>query len=319
MDFKKLEKDLYESEQYLKNLNFTIQNNSSIEAIILASTKLFEQDKGSIPVEQKWDFRQTYRDILGFHDIVEKIKKISNHPCYTEIIPHINLLAESKFQQNDKSSVLDSNSNKVFELYLSLACMRISQKVKLDNPNISKGDNPDIIFDYEGQSIGIACKVLHSPNPKGIFQHIEKSIDQIEKSEATKGLIVISLKNIIDHDDFWKIQNLENVKNGTSEPEFNTFANSEDAKERLNSYVKPFFDYYSDPIELTALNELFLNKKTPPEFYFFLNSITSVMEHGRQRAINFKRLFRINIKEGILQPITHSIADKINHYIQYDT
>jgi hypothetical protein len=61
----------------------------------------------------------------------------------------------------------------------------------------------DVLITYEGVCWAIECKV-----PGGSFESVlnrfDEAVDQVESSTATKGLVTISARNLIDHDAFWQ-------------------------------------------------------------------------------------------------------------------
>jgi len=65
------------------------------------------------------------------------------------------------------------------------------------------GKNPDVIAHLDGVRWAFACKVMHSDSPKTFLDRVEEGIDQIDRSDAAKGIVVISLKNLLPHEEYW--------------------------------------------------------------------------------------------------------------------
>src|SRR5207245_2399261 len=81
--------------------------------------------------------------------------------------------------------------------------------------------NPDVLSTFDGVRWGFACKVLNSPtfSPLTMFERLSDGIEQIEKSPAQVGCVVLNFKNVIDHNRTWPIRNPREVKAG-HDPEF---------------------------------------------------------------------------------------------------
>jgi len=47
---------------------------------------------------------------------------------------------------------------------------------------------------------------MHTDSPQTFLQNIRKGVDQIQRSNAEKGIVVISLKNQLPHDDYWLLK-----------------------------------------------------------------------------------------------------------------
>jgi hypothetical protein len=58
--------------------------------------------------------------------------------------------------------------------------------------------NPDILCDFEGERWGIACKVLYTADSRRYRDVIRNGARQIERSDASRGFVCISLRNILD-------------------------------------------------------------------------------------------------------------------------
>ncbi len=75
------------------------------------------------------------------------IVKSEDLPDLGGMIPHLALLNAGSFLQNTRALTNDQASNKLFELLIGLAALNIpNTKVELDDPDHSKGDNPDVVL-----------------------------------------------------------------------------------------------------------------------------------------------------------------------------
>ncbi|MCW7490988.1 hypothetical protein [Leptospira meyeri] len=302
----------------LEDFNIKVPNGSELESIILESVKLSDNEKNGTYYAENEDFRQTYSNIIGLHDIYTKISNVKTHRNYKDLKAHLNLLSNSSIPQNKKSLVTDSGSNKIFELYIALSCMKISKEILLDDPQNSQGDNPDIIFDFKNKKYGIACKALHSNKHQTLYNNLEKALDQIEKSASEIGLVIISLKNIINHEEYWPITNPEEYKKGDI-LRLGVYNDFKTARSKLISYGNNFIASVNNPEEIQNLLNIFsTSTKVPSEFYLFLNGTCSYLKQdGRIVTGNHKLLYKISIIGEKFSIETYKVAKHINHFMQY--
>jgi len=132
------------------------------------------------------------------------------------------LLNVGEVSQSRPVSATDQASNKIFELLAGCFAMRCGTNVSLDDPDHSRGDNPDVLATIRGRQWGIACKVLHSVNPKTILDNIVEGLRQIRTSTAETGFVFLNLKNVLDHAKYWPVQNSAEWAHG-AEPVFQAF------------------------------------------------------------------------------------------------
>lgn len=151
------------------------------------------------------DFRENRRRSLGFHDLIDKIVRLKDSPQFEVLVPHLRLLPESVFTQNTWAPVRDQGSDKVFELLIASTFVELAENVQLDDPDESQGDNPDVLFTLNGTRWGVACKVMHGSSPRTFLERLAEGLDQIERSDAQRGLVLFNMKNLVRHDEFWGV------------------------------------------------------------------------------------------------------------------
>lgn len=178
-----------------------LKHGSMAEDEALAMTDVLEMWKN--PELRPRDPRQVVRAATGFVDLAGKVVSAAEHPDFDQLWPHLEMLIKTTVLQNAASPVTDDAANKVIELYVACLAMRFGSNVKLDHPTSSKGDNPDVMFDFRGQRWAFALKTLHSTKPRTIYDNIKKGADQIEVSSAQFGLVILNTKNVLDHDLLW--------------------------------------------------------------------------------------------------------------------
>jgi hypothetical protein len=106
----------------------------------------------------------------------------------------------SQITEND---LIDDAARKLVELYVACLAVHCGEDIRIDHPTKAKGDNPDILLSYLDKKWGLAIKTPSSAHGQTLFENIKKAGKQIERSAAHKGLVVLNLKNIIDHQALW--------------------------------------------------------------------------------------------------------------------
>jgi hypothetical protein len=71
-----------------------------------------------------------------------------------------------------------------------------------------------VIVTIGGVRWAFACKMMMGVSPVSLFDRIEDGVEQIDrvatpKGPVQRGVVVISLKNRFDHNEFWPILNSE--------------------------------------------------------------------------------------------------------------
>ena len=73
---------------------------------------------------------------------------------------------------------------------------------------------PDIMCRYQGSEIGIAAKVLYSKASAQALKHMSKGAEQLEKSDADHGFVVVNLVNVFPHAEMFENFRLGRFANG---------------------------------------------------------------------------------------------------------
>jgi len=279
--FNTSEQLLFDFEQLLKDNGLVIETNSDLERISIAILETNAKHKKEILHDDKNDVRDIFSDVSGLIDFVSQILKHKNHKDFGKLVPHLQLLNTSSTSVlTTKSKVTDEGNNKLFELYIALLCMAFSGNVDLDDPKNSKGDNPDIIFDYKHEKWAIACKALHSNKERTLYDTIVKGTDQINRSAASKGIVAVNLKNIIDREELWPVTNRDKIAEG-DDPLFACFPSIEIPSKILQNYGTDFQKRLTETIGNEGLMKLSESNKCPAGFLIFLHGMTSVLHEER--------------------------------------
>ncbi|MCX6995799.1 MAG: hypothetical protein NTV49_01620 [Kiritimatiellaeota bacterium] len=273
--FTDLEVLAFDFERVLKKHGVKISNGTELESAVLAVIDLL--GKGLYPGlrDPLQDIRPYFSDILGLWTFMTKIVRLQNHKDFKQLVPHLELLNNGKVVQNQKSLVSDDACNKLFELLLALICMDVGIDLRMDGPQKSVGDNPDVICTIEGRRWGFACKVPFRETPKSLFDNLRKGIDQIEVSPAKIGCVVFNYRNLIDHAGAWPILNEADLANG-AEPVFGCHHNPMAVAADIQKLVDAQQMAMDAEVGRNNVEALFVSKKSIPAFLVFGQTTTGV-------------------------------------------
>lgn len=291
-------------EELLKNHGITISKNCDLESKFLSVFDVLFNFEKRETLNQEEDYRAIFRDFAALYDLSLKILSVQTHKNFDQLIPHLEKLNTCSIAQNAKSLITDQDANKIIELYLASLCMRFCNNIDLDHPQNSKGNNPDVIADINGQNWGFACKTIHSTNAQTIFENLEKAINQIEKSKSTTGISVINLKNVINHDAIW--------------PAGQSFKNVDIPISYLRSDIELIYESLLVDIGIEKLKSLFVGKKSLPGILFIAQSASSVLRietmSPTATRINVMHLFQIDEERFRSEDI--KVIEQLNHFMQ---
>jgi hypothetical protein len=151
---------------------------------------------------------QIIRNAAGVHDFAAKLLAARDTPEFVQFVEHLKLIATGKVKttlsQTTENDPTDDAARKLVELYVACLAVHCGESVRLDHPTNAKGDNPDILLSWRDKIWALAIKTPSSRHGQTLFENIEKAAEQIERSAADKGLVVLNVKNIIDHEALWK-------------------------------------------------------------------------------------------------------------------
>ncbi|HPI38822.1 MAG TPA: hypothetical protein PK397_12845 [Ignavibacteriaceae bacterium] len=261
---------IHSLEALLSENKIIVESNSQFENVYLLADNLDSEDFIKICAQLKIDEDEAMAQIMGCYHISQLIKDLSSKSGFDVFRKHLNLLGSSSFVQNVKASVTDSGSNKVLELLFGLGAFAVGENLKLDDPENSKGDNPDIIVDLDNHKWGFACKVISGDNPQTLYQNFEKAVEQIEKSDAEIGITVLNYKN--------KFPSSELIPRDTSsdnEKKYFYFLNHYAPVEIVIRFVHKKIMEMIETVGSQNINNLFSNKKTLPGCIVFNQNLTT--------------------------------------------
>lgn len=191
----------------LHRLGIDPPQSTSLEDEFLSLTALLEIWSDPAQTENLLNAAPILRAAAGVHDFAAKILCAERSAEFGSFQEHLKLIGSRKlrtFSQNAAADALDDASRKMAELYIASLTIHCGEQIKLDHPEKSKGDNPDIILRYRSRTWALAVKTLVSiRNGQSIFDNIANAAEQINRSAVYAGLIILNVKNVINHDAFW--------------------------------------------------------------------------------------------------------------------
>jgi hypothetical protein len=179
-----------------------------LEDEFLSIFELFEIWKDPQRVRGLANEYEKIRDAAGIHDFAAKLLAARKTPEFAGFDEHLKLIATKKLRttlsQITENDPTDDASRKLVELYVACLAVHCGDKLELDHPTNAKGDNPDILLSYSSGTWAIAIKTPSSRHGQTLFENIKKAGEQIECSAASKGLVLLNVRNILDHEALWK-------------------------------------------------------------------------------------------------------------------
>jgi hypothetical protein len=230
--------------------------------------------------------------VVGVHEIANAVLAVRDSPSFPSMLPHLRLLSEGSDLQDTPSRATDQVTNKLFELFAASLAMQCGTDVILDDPGSSIGDNPDVLATLGERRWGIACKVLHGLHPEGFIAHLQKGINQIEKSEAEIGVVRFNLKNVLPHE---RIRPLAEVADGSGELATGCWSDPAAPFEILIGSLDHVGDTLVSYLPSGYLRNVFAGRTSIPGFLLWAHSVSSIHIDGRPtassvRALNFRAL-----------------------------
>lgn len=258
-------------EKLLLELGVTIDVNSALGDIALAVMAVADR-KGNPDIER--DPRSHIRAVFGVAELARAVFAAQAHADFPRFIDHLRLLQGASGVQNLRSSPTDQATNKIFELLAAAAVLPCGTDIELDDPEKSTGKNPDVLISIGSTRWGIACKALHSLNPQSIFENIEKAVEQISSSPADTGLVLLSAKNVIPHEQYWP--SLADIAPGGDAESFVAFSDPTEPFRTLRTQLRAIARSVVDYVGEGTMMKLFTASKALPAFALWAHTATGL-------------------------------------------
>lgn len=287
---------------------------SSFEEELLSLTQLVAVMKNPALVQGGMQVT-LLRAAAGLHDFAAKVLSVQHLTEFSEFLPHLRLIAETKMApaslcQNVSSPYNDDTARKMAELYMGCLAVHTGYDVKLDSPTAAKGDNPDVIFSVSSIIAGVsqpselwalAIKTISTHQGQTIFERIKEGAAQIDdvKCSANKGIVVINAKNALDHAALW---------NGT-------FSDLEAAMDALGQQLDTLAANANTNRPQAEWDVIFSGKVKRPVLFLGQSLVHLPTSEGRKTPTALKMLKAYGAN-GVLDPIANSLAGCLNHWMQ---
>jgi hypothetical protein len=273
--FQELEQLVFVFEAVLKRFGIPIQSGSELEGACCSVLEVLGNNQNAQFHDPQEDIRRVFTEVLGIWSFLKKIVRLESHPCFSQFVPHLALLNKGTVVQNNRATVCQEATNKIFELLFALVLLDVSNEVFLDHPDLAKGDNPDVLATIDGQCWGFACKTIYGTSGKTFFDNLKKGVEQIEAApKAQVGIVVMNFRNIISHEKCWPIQNEAEYRNG-GEPIIAAYKRPEEfVASQMFKVVSQKHNQVVAEIGLPNVMNLFAGKKALPAFLAFCHTST---------------------------------------------
>lgn len=305
-----------EFDALLKQNGIKLNCNSELERLHLNALEIYEYHRKKMLFNGKIDIRTMFRDFVGFQDFCSKIIKGSKSSEFSKLIPHLKKLYPLNPLQNLKTDSINQDNNKLFELYIAILFLSLEiDEISLDDPDSSKGNNPDIIVDYKQTKWGFACKALHSLQPQTILDNLTKAIKQIELSSSRIGIPVFNLKNMLNHENYWRI-----LGEDDETYIFSAFCDIGTPRQMLIDESAAIGRNFMEKVGYEHLNSLFKNKKALPYCLTYCPTVSSIVHLDKPFPVRL-HLFNIWEFDPINSPlknnpVIHELLEILNHQLQ---
>ncbi len=246
-----------ELEALLKRHGIVLARGSDLERVCLGVKRLLDMHTAATESSDE-DLRSLLREAVGFRHLARMIVKSEPLPGFDKMVPHLELLNRGSALQNTRATPNDPASNKLFELVVGLAALNMpGASVDMDHPENAKGNNPDVLATLSSKVWGFACKVPNGTADMSLFNNIETGVDQIEKSRADTGLVVLNFKNVIPHDELFPILG----RDDSGAPLIGMHRDFASAVSKLREYVEQRLRSMLDHVGVQNVLDAFVGKK----------------------------------------------------------
>ena len=258
----------------LRGWGITVRPGSTLEDAILSIYEI-DRCRETLEVDSSGDeVRRLFQDLMSVADVAHKLLRVRKHRDFEQLVPHLAKLNTGTPVLARKASYNDADSRKLLELTIASIAMDLGDNLSMDDPDSSKGDNPDVIITIGSRRWGFACKVPQTRSPKTLFDNMVKGVDQIEKSEAEIGVVVLGLRDVIEREKYWPIDDSGHAL---------CFKDPQDAVQQLRNETRVLWDKVrlSEDVDPQSLVDLFCSPRSINGFATYSFASASTLKHGR--------------------------------------
>lgn len=312
-----------EFEAILRKYGIAIEHGSILEDVWLEVAEMEARRTGASSFDLKKDMRDAQRRALGLLDIARRVARVEAIGRLNPLVGHLQLLSKCDFAQNVRSTggwgrqLLQEQANKVFELLVGLVISELSSDVVLEvaEGQKAKKRNPDVVGTITGRKWGFACKVLcTTPSAnlvktaaKAIKQNLEKGCEQLAESKVEKGLVIINLKNVLAHDDFWNVIERDEAE----EIIYSALPSEQIAVRKMDVFVDALAEALRLELGPDDVAAIFSDECLIPSVLMVMQTALVVVKSGKPIPTTLGRLARIPI-ENMIEAGDLQVIEMIN-------
>jgi hypothetical protein len=286
-----------ELEALLNRNGITVANGSRLQEALTFPRHVQYVRQGAADIGTH-DDRAQWREMAGIYDLGKRllVAEKTAPRKFEWLLPWLTRFSSLRGQLAQTSNTIqgDQDSDIMFELLVALCLLPEIDKLM---PDIGLGDNPDLLFDYNSQRWGVACKRMYSRLPSRFQKTVTKAISQIEVSSAERGLIFVNVVNLVDHDRFYSM---------TDDGQYRAMS-----VERMMRELEAEEQRISDEIVGVTDDELsaeFRKKKAMPGVVHYLGTTCLV---GNSESLTLKTIQHA-FSRGRVNELLHVFQDGLN-------
>jgi len=276
--FRDWAQDIWDLEAILKASGIAVPAKSPFEEATLTLVEWDEVRTGRAYFDNQIDHREQWRRALSLADFAEKILLVRSHADFQQLLPHLRLMVGT-FDLSQFSTTAPQNqaNNKLFELYTAAMGLHVMTRCEVDDPSQSNGANPDVLGDFRGRRWAIACKAMHSRSAKSFGDRVVEGVAQIEASAADRGIVLVNMKNTIDHDKMWPGR-----QDGNGDWHYRAYSSLNAAHQPL---IEEFNELHSNLVaeygtEAEFYRQVFQGKKASPHVGLVYSTATGYLDRA---------------------------------------
>jgi hypothetical protein len=190
---------------FLKDIGIEAEYSSYLEEDYLMAHQFVEEYKKN-PFAKKDESGRV--SLVGLFELYKWVWAVKDCVEFPKLKKHLCLLMQASPKINDSVPIInpvsqkqDDKTNKFVEAIIGMFAVKVGTNVDLDDPfKSSGGNNPDVLFDYCGNRIAIACKTLRGKSEGTIIDNLRSASKQLVRSQSEVGYVLFNAMNILPHD-----------------------------------------------------------------------------------------------------------------------
>ncbi|GFE60799.1 hypothetical protein [Geobacter sp. AOG2] len=146
--------------------------------------------------------------LIGLFELYKWVWAVKDCYEFPKLKEHLKLLIQASPKINSTTPMInpvskkqDDKTNKFIEAIIGMFAVKFGTNVDLDDPiKSSDGNNPDVLFDYGGKRIAIACKTLRGKSEETIIANLRSASKQLKRATCDIGYVLFNAMNILPHE-----------------------------------------------------------------------------------------------------------------------